>query len=129
MFVYELGGCGFKSSRSHLNFRFRTCFEQGVDIQVTIECGFTLKRVRDMMRTYSQVKRMFIPGPMVSFQRLRNLSSYLVRVRLYPLKWKGGSPNFSGNSCWSFINVSETETFNSSSLMQNLKHFYTQFWL
>ena len=25
-----------------------------LDIQVTIECGFTLKRVRDMTRTYSQ---------------------------------------------------------------------------
>ena len=30
MFVYELSGCGFKSSCSHLNFIFRTCFEQGV---------------------------------------------------------------------------------------------------
>ena len=25
-----------------------------LDIQATIECGFTLKRVRDMTRTYSQ---------------------------------------------------------------------------
>ena len=30
VFVYELSGCGFKSSCSHLNFIFRTCFEQGV---------------------------------------------------------------------------------------------------
>ena len=27
------------------------------DIQATIECGFTLKRVRDMSRTYSQMHR------------------------------------------------------------------------
>ena len=27
---YELGGCGFEYSCSHLNFRFRACFEQGV---------------------------------------------------------------------------------------------------
>ena len=27
------------------------------DIQATIECGFTLKRVRDMTRTYSQMHR------------------------------------------------------------------------
>ena len=27
-----------------------------LDIQATIECGFTLKRVRDMIRTYSQFK-------------------------------------------------------------------------
>ena len=28
-----------------------------LDIQATIECGFTLKRVRDMIRTYSQMYR------------------------------------------------------------------------
>ena len=28
-----------------------------VDIQANIECGFTLKRVRDLTRTYSQVHR------------------------------------------------------------------------
>ena len=30
MFVYELSGCEFESSCSHLNFRFCNCFEQGV---------------------------------------------------------------------------------------------------
>ena len=30
VFVYELCGCGFESRWSHLNFRYRTCFEQGV---------------------------------------------------------------------------------------------------
>ena len=30
VFVDELSGCGFESSCSHLNFRFRACFEQGV---------------------------------------------------------------------------------------------------
>ena len=30
MFVYELNGCGFESRCSHLNFRFRACFKQGV---------------------------------------------------------------------------------------------------
>ena len=30
VFVYELSGCGFESSFSHLNFRFRACFQQGV---------------------------------------------------------------------------------------------------
>ena len=30
VFVYELSGFGFGSSCSHLNFRFRACFEQGV---------------------------------------------------------------------------------------------------
>ena len=30
VFVYELSGCGFKSSCSQLNFRFHACFKQGV---------------------------------------------------------------------------------------------------
>ena len=30
LFIYELSGSGFESSCSHLNFRFRACFEQGV---------------------------------------------------------------------------------------------------
>ena len=30
VFAYELRGCGFESSCSHLDFRFRACFEQGV---------------------------------------------------------------------------------------------------
>ena len=56
VFVYELSGCRFESRWSHLNFRFRACLERGaLDIQATIECEFTLKRVRDMIRTYSQM--------------------------------------------------------------------------
>ena len=58
MFVYELSGCGFESSCSHLNFRFRPCFKQEFrDIQAITECGFTLKRVRDMIKKYSQMHR------------------------------------------------------------------------
>ena len=30
VFVYELSGSGFESSRSYLNFRFHACFKQGV---------------------------------------------------------------------------------------------------
>ena len=30
VFIYELSGCGFESSCSHLNFRFRACFKQEV---------------------------------------------------------------------------------------------------
>ena len=30
VFVFELSGCGFESSCSHLNFRFHACLEQGV---------------------------------------------------------------------------------------------------
>ena len=62
MLVYELSGCEFEFRYSHLNFSFNlklqlifTCFEQGIpEIQANIDCGITLKRVRDMIRTYYQ---------------------------------------------------------------------------
>ena len=57
VFVYELSACGFESHCSHLNFRYLACFKQEefLDIQATIECGFTLKRGRDMIRTCNQM--------------------------------------------------------------------------
>ena len=58
MFVYEVSACGFESRCSHLNFRFCACFEERVPWysgNTTAECGFTLKHVRDMIRTYSQI--------------------------------------------------------------------------
>ena len=30
VFIYELSGCGFKSHRCHLNFRYGACLEKGV---------------------------------------------------------------------------------------------------
>ena len=48
----KLANMQTESRWSHLNFRYHAYFEQEVDIQATIECGFILKRVRDMMRTY-----------------------------------------------------------------------------
>ena len=52
----ELCGCGFESRCSHLKFRFRAYLSKKfLGIQATIECGFTLKRVRDMIKTYNQL--------------------------------------------------------------------------
>ena len=53
-------GCRFESSCSHLNFApdsldFAPALsKEFLDIQAIIECGFTLKRVREMIKTYSQ---------------------------------------------------------------------------
>ena len=56
MFVYELSYCRFESSCSHLKTSdlALALSREFFDIQATIECEFTLKRVRDMIRTYSQ---------------------------------------------------------------------------
>ena len=62
VFVSELSGSRFQSSCSffvfifscsYLNLRFRSpSSKEFLDIQESIECRFTLKRVRDMARTY-----------------------------------------------------------------------------
>ena len=56
VFVYELRTCGFGSTCSHLNFRFRSCLVEGVPrhsgnyrVRTHSEC------VRDMIKTYSQM--------------------------------------------------------------------------
>ena len=52
MFVCEGSVCGLESRCSH--FRYRACLsKEFLDVQATIECGFNLKHVRDMVRTYS----------------------------------------------------------------------------
>ena len=57
VFVYELSSSGFDSSCSHLNSDFAPASrKEFLDTQGTIECGFPLKRVCDMTRTYSQTK-------------------------------------------------------------------------
>ena len=53
MFVYELSGCRFKSRWCHLSFRYCACFgKKLIDIQATIWCRFTLKRIHDMIITH-----------------------------------------------------------------------------
>ena len=56
--LFELGGVVLESGCSNLNFRYRACFYKGVlHIQETIECGFTLKSVRDITIKHSQMHR------------------------------------------------------------------------
>ena len=48
-----------------------------LEIQATIECGFTLKRVRDMTRTYSQTKPFLIYNLNITTALNRKLSGYI----------------------------------------------------
>ena len=74
-----------------------------------------LKKVNYIIRIHihllymnEEVKKVFQPGPMVSFGSPRNLNSYLVRAKLYLMERKKGS------RCRVCLNVSETETFTST---------------
>ena len=70
-FVYKVSGCGFKFLCSHLNFRYRGCFEQELlDTQEIIVCGLTVKYVRDMIIKYSQIS-------IVQLNRLARLAKWL----------------------------------------------------
>ena len=80
-----------------------------------------LKTVNYIIRKHShllykndEVKKMFQTGPMVSFRSPRNLSSYLVRAKMYPMESKRVSCKCKGNRCQVCLNVSETKTFTST---------------
>ena len=52
--VYKLTGWGFESSLAHLNLKCLAFLgKEFLGIQAAVECGFTLKHVPDMKRTYS----------------------------------------------------------------------------
>ena len=50
-----------------------------LDIQATIECGFTLKRVRDMIKTYSQVD-VYLNEPIKIVEQIK-LANQLIQRR------------------------------------------------
>ena len=61
-----------------------------------------------------EVKRTFTPQPMVSYRRVRKLSGYLVRAKLYSIERKVGSCKCNGKSCEVYKSVLETDTFTCS---------------
>ena len=80
-----------------------------------------LKKVNCMIRKHihllymtEEVKKVFQPGPIVSFRSPRNLNSYLVRAKLYPVERKTGSCKWKSNRFQVYLNVSETKTRTST---------------
>ena len=67
------------------------------------------------------VKSVFTPAQMISFRSARKLSSYLVRVRLYPFGRTVGSVQYKGKRCQTYHNVKETETFTSTTKGKTFK--------
>ena len=61
-----------------------------------------------------EVKKVFQPGPIILFRSPRNLSSYLVRAKIYPMERKTGSCKCKGNRWQLYLNVSETEILTST---------------
>ena len=61
-----------------------------------------------------EVKKVFCPGPKVSFRSARKVSSYLVRAKVYPLERTVGSFKCKKSRCQVCLNVNETDTFTST---------------
>ena len=61
-----------------------------------------------------EAKKVFTPGPMISFRSARKLSSYLVREKLYPIERTVRLFKCNGKRCQTCLNVNETDTFTST---------------
>ena len=83
--------------------------------------GRIFHRHLDFLYTDQEVERVFTPGPMGSFRSARKSSSYLVRGKLYPFESRVGSFKCGGKRCQICLNVTETETFTSTSTNQTYK--------
>ena len=68
-----------------------------------------------------EVKKVFSPAPFVSFRSTRNLKSYLVRSKIYPLERKVGSEKCIIKRCLVCLNVSETDVFQSFQTKEQYK--------
>ena len=75
----------------------------------------------DLLYTDQEVEWVFTPRPKASFRSARKISSYLVWAKLYPLERRVGSFKCGGRHCQVCLNVTETETFTSTSTNQTYK--------
>ena len=58
VFVYKLNGWGLQSRCSHLHLWYPSCLiNEFLKIQAITECGFTLKRIHDMIKAHSKMYR------------------------------------------------------------------------
>ena len=121
--------------------RYHACSKRFLDIQSTIECGFTLKRVRDMIRTCNQMHRtdkylqhsaiiwsVWLNGP-VPVYKLSGCAfeshCIYVNFRYYPC-FEKGVPWHSGNYRMSVH--SETHTWHDKDIQSdNLQFSFSVF--
>ena len=64
-----------------------------------------------------ETKKVFTPGPMVSFRSTRKLRSYLVRAKLYSIERTVGSFKCNRKRRQTCLNVNETDKFTTAVLL------------
>ena len=80
--------------------------------------GRVFHRHLDLLYTDREVERVCKPGPITLFHSAQKISSYLVWAKLYPLERHVGFCKCGGGHCQVCLNVTETETFTSTSTNQ-----------
>ena len=83
--------------------------------------GRIFHRHLDLLYAGQEVESVFTPGPMASFRSAWKISSYLVLAKLYSLERRVASFKCGGRRCQFCLNVTETETFTSTSTNQTYK--------
>ena len=68
-----------------------------------------------------EVKKLFSPTPFVSFRSTRNVKSYLVRSKIYPLEKEVCSEKCESKRCLVCLNVSEVDVFQSFQTKEQYK--------
>ena len=61
--------------------------------------SFLIRKNLQFFYADPETKRVFMPAPFVSFRSARNLKSFLVRSKVYPLERKVGSTKCNGKCC------------------------------
>ena len=72
-----------------------------------------IKRNLQYLYADHEFKKVFKPAPFVSFKSARNLKSFLLRSKVYPLERKSGSEKYNGKRYLVCLNVAESDTIES----------------
>ena len=108
----------FQSARNNSANNSMQEKETGISLVTTYhprlkDLSSLIKRNLQYLYADQEVKKVFTPAPFVSFRSARNLKSFLVRSKVYPLDRKVGSEKCNGKRCLVCLNVVETDTFES----------------
>ena len=81
---------------NHSNFTGKHNSKKGIPFVVTYHpllksLSKIISKNLHLLYMNEEVKRVFTPGPMISFRSSRKLNSYLVRAKLYPTERVVGS--------------------------------------
>ena len=99
--------------------------ENGVPLVVTYNTNFKnlsflIRKNLQFLYADPETKRVYTPAPFVSFRSVRNLKSFLVKSKVYPLERKVGSAKCNCKRCQVCLDIN-TDNFESFQTKQKYK--------